>query len=460
MKKFLIFTLLVCNVAVYAQVRFASVYTDNMVVQQRATVEVWGTATAGENIRIVASWAPNDTLKTKSDPWGRWRATFKTPAADHRSHTIEANRTKIENVALGEVWLCSGQSNMEWNANRGIKDGEKEVAAANYPDIRIMQVPLLAAPWPQYSVDATWTLCTPESMRTASAVGYFFARNLHKELGVPVGIISSAWGGTVAEVWTPEKDITRNQKLAGKLSNNESQWHTGAPGAMYNQMIFPLTPFTLSGVIWYQGESNCDFQTAHPEVYEEVMATMIGAWRREFGREFPFYFVQIAPFTYGEENGNAALLRNEQAKVVDRVPKTGMVVVSDLVNDVRNIHPLNKQDVGARLAAYALAEVYNRDVTNYKSPVLDGVSFEKGRAAISFKNAQSGITMRGSEVVGLNIAGADGVYYPAKIKIDGDQVIAWAKEVKTPTSISYCYDNATIGNLFSGAGLPVAPFKF
>lgn len=452
----LFFISLISFVSVCGQVKFAPIYTDNMVIKQNAEVPIWGSARAAENLVIIASWAPKDTIRTTASPSGRWSAVLKTPQADMVSHTIRCNGTKISNVMLGEVWLCSGQSNMEWSVNHGILNGAQEAMDATYPNIRIFNVPMLGASTPQLSMDAAWSTSTPETMRRASAVGYFFARKLHKELGgVPIGFISSAWGGTAAEPWIPIEKF--DEKMMSERCTDANPWRPVDPAETYNQMIHPLVPFTLSGAIWYQGETN----RLWAKSYDAIMQALIGSWRERFRKaDLPFYFVQIAPFNYNNNKDTySAELREAQELTAATVPCTGMVVVSDLVNDVNNIHPINKQDVGARLAAYALAEVYSKPISDYKSPTYKSISINGNIVTVSFNNPTAAIHCSGERVEGFTIAGADGKFVAAEAAIKGDKVEVWSAEVKKPTAVRYCFDDTTLGNLKSDAALPVAPFR-
>lgn len=441
-----------------AQVRLASVFTDNMVIEQSTLAPIWGTAPASSKVRIIASWAPKDTVQVVVEPNGHWRAYLQTPAADMVAHTIKCNNVEIKNVMLGEVWLCSGQSNMEWNVPRGILNGKEEMAAANYPNIRFFQVPLVGASTPQNHVDASWTQCTPQTMRTVSSVGYFFGRTLHRELNnIPIGIISSAWGGANAEAWAPSEVVNSNTVLSANRVKTKSTYRPIEPGSMYNQMINPIVPFALAGVIWYQGESNRE----NASTYNELMSSLISSWRTNFKRtKLPFYFVQIAPFNYNENNLSASVVREQQEETANRMPQTGMVVVMDKVDDVNNIHPKDKTVVGERLAAFALAEVYKKPITDYKSPTYKSVEFSKGRAIVTLKNATAGLTIAGKKAIGMKIAGQDGVLHQAEVKIVRDSLLeVWSRDVKTPRSVRYCFDDTTRGNIMTKKGLPVAPFR-
>lgn len=438
-----------------AQTKLSPIYTDNMVVQQNAKVPIWGTASASQRITIITSWAIKDTIRTKADAMGHWSAELNTPKADLTAHTIRCNELKISDVMLGEVWLCSGQSNMEWSVNNAILNGEAEAQAATYPFIRIYKVASRTAFTPQLSLDAKWSSCTPETMRRASAIGYFFARSLYKDLNVPIGIISSAWGGTPAEVWTPEECF--DEQMLANVCTEANEWRPHQPSVAYNQMIHPFVPFALAGVIWYQGESN-RLWAAH---YDKLMQRLINGWRENFKQpNLPFYFVQIAPYNYNKNKDTyAAELREAQQETANALAGTGMVVVSDLVDDVNNIHPLNKQDVGARLANYALAEVYQKPIKGYKSPTYKSMEIKGDKVLISFDNSTPELLCSGQQIEGFTIAGNDGKLVPAKAKIVGDKVEVSAEKITKPTMVRYCFDDMTCGNLKSSHGLPVAPFR-
>lgn len=456
MRNFILYlTLIFLMLPLSAQVRLAPIYTDNMVIEQNSSVPIWGSAGAASIVTIITSWAPMDTIRVTVGSNGQWKTTIKTPAADLIAHTIKCNNITLENVMLGHVWLCSGQSNMEWSINHSVLNGEQEAAAANYPNIRIFKVPLRGADTPQLSLDAQWVACTPQTMRTASAVGYFFARTLLRELNVPIGIISSAWGGTPAEPWMPAEAF--DSQMIDNLCADSNQWRPNEPSQTYNQMIHPLVPFTLSGVIWYQGETN-RLWAAH---YDHLMQGLINSWRKKFEQKLPFYFVQIAPFNYTNNKDTfAAELREAQQKTADATANTGMVVISDLVNDVNNIHPLNKQDVGRRLANFALAELYNKPMEGYKSPTYRSQTIKGNKIVVELNNPTNKISCRGEQIEGFKIAGQDGVFTPAQAQIvDNNKIEVWSRQVKEPIQVRYCFDDTTLGNLQSETGLPVAPFR-
>lgn len=445
------------SAALQAQLTLPAVFSDNMVLQQNSEASVWGWGRASEKIKVVGSWAPADTAFATVASDGSWKTSLQTATAGGPyTLTVIGDETKqYRDVMLGEVWLCSGQSNMEWTANQNLVNKEAEIAAANYPDIRIFHIPRKGAKTPQNNCDAEWTKCTPETMRSTSAIAYFFARKLQQEMKVPVGIIVSAWGGTPIEVWIKKELIEADPILNAACPLKEYPWWPTEQGVLYNQMINPVIPYAMAGALWYQGEANHE----RYNTYGLAMRTMIEGWRSDFGKNFPFYFVQIAPFTYNAQGNTPALLREQQEFVTKLVPNTGMVVVSDLVADVKDIHPIDKQNVGLRLANLALAETYGLPLKDYKSPTFASIAVEKGKAVISFNDAQSGLMCPDKKIEGLKIAGEDGKYVEAEGTIKGDKLIVSAPEVKNPVAVTFCFDDATEGNLFSKAGLPVAPFR-
>ena len=448
--------LIIWGLSVHAigQVKLPSVFGDNMVLQQNSEATVWGWGEPGSEIKISGSWN-NDTVKTKISNQAEWKVKLRTPSAGG-PFTISINNTEVvlKNVMIGEVWICSGQSNMEWSADSKINNTDEEIKNADYPNIRFLHVKKMGSNTPQNNCFAQWEVCTPATMHSFSAIGYFFGRQLHQNLNIPIGIIEVAWGGTPAEVWV-KADLVKSDPLlqacAAKLVTYD--WWPSKPGVVYNSMIAPLLSLKVAGAIWYQGEGNA----GSPESYRKLLKTLIENWRHDFETDFPFYYVQIAPFSYGEST-KAATIREMQMQSMD-IPKTGMVVVSDLVDDVKNIHPRNKQDVGKRLANWALAETYGVKNIVYKHPLYESMKVEKNKIRITFSNVSNGLTVKGDEIKCFEIAGADQVFKPAKVKIDGNTVIVWAKDLKAPVAVRFSFSNDAIGNIFSHEGLPVAPFR-
>lgn len=449
-------TLLCSNI--HAKVTLPAIFTDNMVLQQKSNVPVWGWGTASETLKIVGSWALQDTVQIQVGSDGKWKTTLPTAKAGgpYTLQVIGSSTQELHNVMLGEVWLCSGQSNMEWQPYKGIVDKNQEVAAATYPDIRFFTAEMRGALHPQDNCEGQWKICSPEVMNQTSAVAYFFGRQLYKTLQVPVGLIVSAWGGTPAEVWVPQETIEQNPALESNKPQKTYPWWPIESGRLYNQMIHPFMPFRIAGTIWYQGESNQDRYAT----YDAVMKELIRSWRKGFETEFPFYFVQIAPHTYGASNNTPALLREQQEKTAKETSGTGMVVISDLVNDVKNIHPVDKQHVGLRLANMALAETYSYPgIKGVHSPTFAAITIEKNKAIVHFNHVEEGIFCNQKKINGVKIADETGEWVDATAKIVGNTLVVSAPKLKHPTKVTYCFDEATIGNLFSKEALPVAPFR-
>jgi sialate O-acetylesterase len=439
-----------------ANIKLPAVFSNNMVLQQNADVAIWGWANAGETIKIVAGWNSADTVKVKVDNRAKWSASLKTIGAGgpYNIQITGSSQVELKNVMLGEVWICSGQSNMEWSVNMGIQNGEEHAAQANHPNIRIFQIPKVGADYPQHDCSTNWTVCTPETMRQTSAVGYFFARELQQKLNVPVGIIVSAWGGTPAEVWIEKGRIESNPELNKSKYASKFDWWPGEPGVLYNSMIAPVIPYGIAGTIWYQGESNCE----NHQVYALLMKTLIEGWRSDFKKDFPFYFVQIAPYNYGQ-NGTSEYVREQQAMVEKNVPNTGMVVISDLVENVNDIHPRNKLDVGKRLASLALTKTYKQNVGSFQSPRYKSMQIEKNKIRLEFDHVLTGLKSTGKSPSRFLVAGSDNIFVPASAKIEGKTIVIYAKQVKTPVAVRFCFDDTSLPDVFSNEGLPLAPFR-
>lgn len=448
-----------CHAQSYTPISLPSVFADHMVLQQNASASIWGWGTANSTVKIVGGWAEKDTITAKVNCEGHWEAVLPTSKSGG-PYTLQVfdrtSKVVLNDVLLGEVWLCSGQSNMEWTPDNGLTDMEREVADANCPDIRIFHVPKRASHYLQEDCFGQWDVCTPEVMRKRSSVAYFFARHLKDSLQVPVGVMVAAWGGTPAESWTPTEIIQGNPDLNNNQIKQAYPWWPMKAGVLYNQMIHPLLSFTFAGAIWYQGETNRD----NPEYYGLLMKSMIEAWRQKAGRCFPFYQVQIAPFLYKSNDNGPALIREAQEWVTRHTVETGLAVIPDCVEDISTIHPINKRPVGKRLADLALAKKYKTLNGVHESPFLRQCEVKEDKLVLTFSSAQNGILCHGKEVEGMKIAGPDGVFVKAKVTINSkNQLVVSSPEVKIPIAARYCFDDATIGNLFNKEGYPVAPFQ-
>jgi sialate O-acetylesterase len=452
--------LFLCSLVVASQaaIRLPAVISSNMVLQQQSSVKLWGWAGPGEKIAITTSWNnKSDTLKATRD--ANWQFSVQTPVAGGPyTITIWGSNTPapivLENVMIGEVWVCSGQSNMEWNYYNKLPDIAAELPACYNKNIRFFHIPKTTAVNPQDDCAAKWTICDSNTLKFFSAVGYFFGKKLNQDLNVPIGLINASWGGTPAEVWTPEEKVNNDAdlKAAAAKQKNDSRWPI-TPGYTYNAMIAPITNYGIAGSIWYQGESN----TETSATYGKLFTTMINSWRKAWNKEFPFYYVQIAPYKYGKPL-IGSLLREQQTRSM-ALPHTGMVVITDLVADTNNIHPTNKHDVGARLANWALHDTYKKEGIVYKSPEFKSMEVKKGKAYISFNNAPTGLMAKGKSVTEVYVAGSDQQFYPADAKIENNQLVVSSKQVKEPVAVRYGFTNTAVGNLFGKEGLPVDPFR-
>ncbi|MES1222836.1 MAG: sialate O-acetylesterase [Bacteroidota bacterium] len=439
-----------------SQIRLPAVLSSGMVMQQTDSAALWGWSQPAEKIFVTTSWN-NHTDSTIANNGAKWKLKVKTPAAGGPYKIVIKGSSIIEltDVLIGEVWVCSGQSNMEMNEQWGhLPDIKSELPNCATNNIRFFHIPKTTSAYPQDDCNAKWVNCDSNSLKTFSAVGYFFGKKLNKELNTPIGLINASWGGTPAEVWAPADVVNNDAELKASADKLESYaWWPKTPGSTFNGMIAPLTDFSIAGAIWYQGEGN----TAVSSTYGKLFTTMIDGWRNAWHKNLPFYYVQIAPFKYGTTNiGN--LIREQQANVLSH-ENIGMAVVSDLVDDTTDIHPKNKHDVGYRLAGWALGETYHKTGLIYKSPVYKSIDIKKDKAIISFENAPTGLVAKDKKIAAIFIAGADKNFYPADAKIEGDKLIVWSKSVKEPVAVRFSFSNAAIGNLFSKEGLPVAPFR-
>jgi len=438
----------------YAKISMPAIFGDHMVLQQNTEVEIWGWAKPAEDIKVTGSW-DNQTYTVKPNSSGEWTIKIKTPAAGGPySLTVEAyNKIVFNDVLIGEVWLASGQSNMEWSAQLGIDNAEEEISKADYPDIRFFHVMHRTADTPQRDLDGQWVKCTPETFKQFSAVAYYFGREIHDKIKVPVGLIHSSWGGTHAEVWMPS-DIIENDEEFSALAKiyNPTNVNPKVPGSTFNAMIAPIIPFTIAGVLWYQGESN----VAKHQAYGRLFTELISGWRQRWGYELPFYYVQIAPFNY-QTNLAGAALRDAQRKAMD-IPKTGMAVTQDIGN-VDDIHPQNKKDVGKRLALWALKELYGFDQIINSGPLFKDFELEKGRVRLLFDFAEEGLILKDNKTSGFEVAGEDRIFYPAKATIQGNSILISSKKVKVPKAVRYAFTNTSPANLFNKSGLPASSFR-
>ncbi|MDO4558205.1 MAG: sialate O-acetylesterase [Planctomycetia bacterium] len=467
MRKFsslMFFVFVMTMITTASAVTLPSVYTDHMVLQRGKPIAFRGHAHPGELVTITIGETKKEI---RSDSFGDWKLNMPPMEATFEAFevTVDGDRSDpivLKDVLVGEVWLGSGQSNMEWRVKNSVNGGE-EVATANDPCIRLFQIPLRASVRPQSTCDAKWEVCTPETVPEFSAVLYFFGRNLRKDLDVPVGLINTSWGGTPCEAWIPEPYVYQdpiNRPILARWSENPDLGASWRPGGLYNGMVSPVHPYTLKGFIWYQGESNIGRARQH----EKLFPTLIASWRDLWQDEtLPFGFVQLAPFSYDREQIAAggtipcAELRESQRLTVENVPNTGMVVTTD-IGDLYDIHPRNKQEVGRRMALWAEANFYGKSELVYSGPMFTEAKPEGDRIRVSFRFAEGLRTKDGGVVTHFEIAGEDGNFVPADAVIDGETVVVSSGDVKSPVFVRFGYRDIAEPNLFNGAGLPASPF--
>ncbi|MEX2212754.1 MAG: sialate O-acetylesterase [Phycisphaeraceae bacterium] len=497
--------LLTATSGVSADVKLPAVIGSNMVLQRGQPLPIWGTADADEAVTVALG--EDNAASTKADAKGNWSVKLKPMQADGKSYTLTIkgrNTIELKDILIGEVWICSGQSNMEWSVGAS-DDPQKEIPAANFAKIRLFQVKKAPAGEPQSDVpiDFGWVACSPQTVGRFSGVAYFFGRELHQKLEVPIGLIHTSWGGTRIEPWTPPAGFKQQEAtkyitdILAKADQNYRNYvqanlprleawiaetkkaiaedkpispmpggmpkhqleNSGAPTGLYNGMVHGLVPFAIRGAIWYQGESNRG-QGMH---YRDLMQALIGGWRevwnQEANRDFPFLFVQLAPYNYGNSPAALPEIWEAQTAVLKTVTNTGMAVTTDIGN-VKDIHPRNKQAVGKRLALWALAKTYGNDKLVFSGPLFKEMKVEDGKAVISFDHIGGGLAVRDSKLLThFEIAGEDKVFVPAKAEIVGDTVIVTSGTVAKPAAVRYGWSHTAEPNLANLEGLPASPFR-
>jgi sialate O-acetylesterase len=490
--------LLLVSVSAQAALKLPALFGDNMVLQRGIPAPVWGSADANETVTV----SIQDQKKTATaGADGKWMVRLDTLSAGgpHELTVATKGETRtIKNVLVGEVWIGSGQSNMEWSV-RALRARDEIAAKANYPKLRLFTVRKATTETPQTDVVGEWKECTPESVMGFSAVAYFFGRDLQQGLNVPVGMIHSSWGGTSVYLWMKREVMEADPALAGYLNypNRLQNWERAladfperekarneerekaraegrpvppplfrpgkpmAPASLYNGMIAPLVPYGVGGVIWYQGESNAN--RGEVGMYRRHLSQMIGQWREDWnqpgaGAQFPFLIVQLANFVL-EDTTNViwAELREAQTQVANTVPKAGQALAID-IGEPNDIHPQNKEDVGKRLARAALAIGYGKPV-EYSGPVYDSMKVEGNKVRISFKHLGGGLIAKDGVVKGFTVAGADKVFQNAEAKIEGDQIVLWSDQVQQPVAVRYGWANNPAVTLYNKENLPAVPFR-
>jgi len=459
-KYILLLAFLFSYVIMPAEIKVASVLGDNMVLQRNTEVKLWGKAKFGEVLTVSASWQKGK-IKTVCNGKGEWLVKVKTVnAGGPYTILISSNKEKVilKNILLGEVWICSGQSNMEFPIT-GYGDtpmnGSTDILIhADNNNIRLFNLRRAVASTPQENCAGNWAIASSENVASFSAIGYLYAKQLQQKLNVPVGIIHTSWGGSSIEAWMSKETLYNFPDALRQTTQDNIPKHQRATN-LYNGMIAPIVNFTIKGAIWYQGESNL----RNYKEYAKLMASMVESWRKDFGvGEFPFYYIQIAPFSYG--GFNSALMRDEQLKAMSIIPNSGMVSTID-IGEEKCIHPAEKIIVANRLAGWAFSETYTINGIPYQSPTYKSMSIKDSIATISFENKSLGLSNFGKEIDCFEIAGSDSVFYPAKMMIVQKQAKVWSPKVKVPVAVRYAFCNfpKTNGFLYNIAGIPVPSFR-
>lgn len=481
-----------------AQVRLPNIFGDHMVLQQQQSNPVWGWAAPGETVTVRIH---GQSHTAEADKDGRWKVHLKPiPAGGPYRMEIVSERSKFffDDVLVGEVWICSGQSNMAW-AIRNTNSAELAILTANHPGIRLISVPQVGTQEAQDDFNGAWTVCSPESVADFSAVGYFFGRRLHHALDVPIGLIDNAWGGSAAEAWVSrdvlEKDGNYDELMAWWRDQEASydydailaDWEKQAaewdampegerapnrprrpgnlmtgnqrPANIYNGVLHPTIGYGIRGVIWYQGESNA----GRAYQYRHLFPLLIQHWRDEWGQgNFPFYYVQLADFmAETDEPGDSgwAELREAQTMTMDRLPNVGEAVIID-VGEGRDIHPRNKQTVADRLARWALARDYKKDI-QFRGPAYQSMKVEGNKIILTFNHVGQGLyAFDTQEPQGFSVAGADRKFVWAQARIiSANQMEIWSENIQNPVAVRYAWANNPVCNMYSRDGLPMTPFR-
>lgn len=500
MKKIVFIAFLVASVTA-AEVKLPKIFGSNMVLQQNSVIKIWGFANRYEKIKVTLA---NNVSESTTNDDGKWYVEMPEMKAGGPFDIVVEGNNKIilSNVMIGEVWLCSGQSNMEFQLKK-CTGGAHEIAKSNYPLIRIFIVKHKVADVPQNDVDGEWVLCNPNTIGEFSGVGYFFGKKIFEEQNVPIGLVQSTWGGTAAEAWTANEilqadidftpiltrwnTLVQNYPTALEEFNKNSKslieaWRIDStnaaikgmapprkpakpegpgtrnqPSGLYNGMIYPLSSFSIKGVIWYQGESN----TTRAYQYRKLFPAMINNWRALWKRnDLPFYYVQLPNLLRQPEPSKSgwAELREAQLKTLS-LNNTGMAVTID-IGDSTDLHPADKKDVGLRLALIALDNVYDKDEFFFSGPVFKSFEIEKEKIIISFNHTANGLIAKGGKNLrGFKICDEDKSFIDAKAEIVDNTVVVWCDKVKNPIAVRYAWADNPSCNLYNSALLPASPFR-
>ena len=450
-----------------AEVKLPAIFTSNMVLQQKSTPAIWGWAEAKGEVTITTSWNAK-SFKTTADKNGCWKVNVETPAhgGPYDITVVETNTITLKNVLIGEVWLCAGQSNMEMPMKgfRGqpVAGANLVILKAKNPNIRFIDVPRKSTIHAQSDFEGHWKEATPETVADFSATGYFFGRLVNEMLDVPIGLISVNYGGSCVQAWMSNETAEPFQNTEIPKKDEEIKVPNRTPTTLYYGMLNPVIGYGIKGAIYYQGETN--YQEA--DKYLELFPKMVAEWRTLWNcGEFPFYYAQIAPFDYTvfrwdkiNPKDNSAYLRDAQRKAMQVIPNSGMAVLLDC-GEKSNIHPKKKEEVGTRLALWALAKTYGLTGFSYKSPSVNEISVDGSVVTVSFNDAEEGITSYGKEVTLFEVAGENKRFYPAQVQMRTKSLLVSSPMVPKPVAVRYAFKDYLEAELFNNFGLPIASFR-
>ena len=460
--------LITCMQSIHAEIKLPAIVSSNMVLQRNTTVKLWGWADPGEVVNIKLSWS-EEALVLIADSEGNWSIETKTSNSKDSQEILikgETSEIVLNNILFGEVWLCSGQSNMEQSI-RGYHGqptygSNGAIAQAKNFNLRLFDVEHSASKFPIKDIEeyTGWIEASPESIPNFSAIAYYFGEQLQDILDVPVGLIVTGWGGSAVQAWMSNEALSQFQKINLDELNIQEKPRR-APTVMFNAMIHPLIPYTIKGALWYQGEANRN----EPETYKTLFPAMVKDWRARWGiGDFPFYYVQIAPYSYNkidafQDVDNSAFLREAQLECLDQIPNSGIAITMD-VGEENFIHPPRKKEVADRLLFNALHQTYGFKTVDHASPIYESMVEKDGGLVLSFKNAETGLYTYDT-LKGFEIAGADKVFYPAEAKItnQGKNIYVQSNQVTNPVAVRYAWCNWIVGSLYDANLLPASSFR-
>jgi sialate O-acetylesterase len=450
-----------------AAIKLPYFFSDNMVLQQQTDAAIWGWAKAGTSVQLTSSWN-KAKYTTKADANGKWKLKIKTPVAGGPYSITISDGTPITltNVLIGEVWLCSGQSNMEMPM-KGFRDqpihgGNDAIVQSKNVQIRVYTVPRSVQRTPQdTSKQSPWKQADPETISNFSATAYYFGKILHEQLGVPIGLVNISYGGSPVEAFMDEETLKQFPEIKVPSPTDTSRLNNRVPTVLFNGMLRPFLGYTIKGCLWYQGETNND----RPKQYETLFPAFVKQIRQQSEQgDFPFYYCQIAPYNYNNyaavnvANNNSAFLRDAQRKALNIIPNSGMAVLMDIGEEF-NIHPADKLTGSKRLAYMALAKTYGLKGFGYESPAFESMTVSGNTVTIKFNGAPNGLTSYGKPLMLFEVAGANKVFRPAKAVVAGGAIVVSSPDVKDPVAVRYAFKDFVVGDLFSTEGFPVSSFR-